>query len=464
MNNNEETLVLQYINEKQFSSEEQDLILSFLSRDESRRILNSVREFRSRIYTPLKTIHTTIKQVLSSDKSGSNAVCGINLERLLTEKSRACPNTGSYTKAKQRLEEETCYRLVKSISQHSLKKAQLDWCFHGREVKVFDGTTLTLSDTPANNAQYPKHSNKKKDIGYPQVRLLAVFSLTTGSVIDYASEATKGKGTGEVTLLRSILDCIKERDIGIGDALYCNYFLTHDLISRKADFIVPGHAQRCYDFNKGTILGKQDHIIEWEKPRRPQWMSKEVYKTYPKTIQIREFKHNKQVYVTTLTDASMYVRKELYHLYKRRWEIEVHLRSLKTHMGMDKLSSKNPDMVRKEIGIHLLAYNIIRDFMVDGCVKGNALPTQISFKGALQLFNQCNPHFITASKSKKRAIYLQMLKLITRNRVGKRPNRVEPRAVRKKIQAYPILRTDRRLEILKILTQRENWLCKNGTA
>jgi hypothetical protein len=301
-------------------------------------------------------------------------------------------------------------------------------------------------------------------VGYPQIRLLAVFSLITGCVVDYALDATKGKGTGEVTLLRSILDCINEGDIAIGDAMFCNFFLMHDLMEKKVDVIVPGHIQRRYDFNEGTILGEKDHITQWDKPRRPKWMSKEAYKKYPKAIQIREFEVNRIVYMATFLDASLYPKKELHKLYKRRWDVELHLRSIKTHMGMDRLSGATPDMVRKEIGVHLLAYNIIRELMVDGGIKGNALPTQISFKGTLQLLNQFTPHFISIPKDKKEALYSQMLALIVKNKVGNRPGRVEPRAIRKRTQSFPTLKTDRKVEKEKILVQRKERAVENQAA
>lgn len=225
MNNNEGNCVLQYINKKQFLLEEHaDLLLELLSKESMQPILNQVGEFRARIYTPLKVIHSGIQQALSGDKSGANAIAGVNIGRLMSGKSPVCPNTGSYTKAKERLKEDIVYELVKSVGLSISKKVPNQWKVHGREVKLFDGTTLTLKDTKANHAHYPKHSNKKRDVGCPQIRLLAVFSLSTGSVIDYALEATKGKGTGEVTLLRSILECIKEDDIVVGDALFSNFF------------------------------------------------------------------------------------------------------------------------------------------------------------------------------------------------------------------------------------------------
>jgi IS4 transposase len=465
MDNKQHESIRQLINKKQFLLEKQnDMILDILSREENQRIINSEKEFRARSYTPLKTLHMFIQQVMSSDKSCNNAVAGINVGRLITEKAPVCPNTGSYTKARKRLSESTIHKLVNSIGNSTINKAPSSWRIHGRDIKAFDGTILTLEDTKANNERYPKHSNKNLAVGYPQMRLLAVFSLITGGVVDYALEATKGKGTGEVTLLRSILECFNERDIAIGDALFCNFFLTHDLMEKKVDVIVPGHIQRHYDFNTGTILGENDHITQWKKPRRPEWMSKEAYKKYPAKIQIREFKVNEIVYITTLLDATTYPKKELHTLYKRRWEVELHLRSIKTFMGMDKLSCKTPDMVQKEIGVHLLSYNIVREFLVDGCIKESALPTHVSFKGTMQLLNQATSRSTSLSNEKKAELYPQLLALIVKKIIGKRPGRVEPRAIRKRNQSFPTLKTNRKIERDKILELRKRWLVENDAA
>ena len=462
---NEEQLLLQYINEKQYSLESQkDLIFEILSKDYLKKILNNAGEFRARVYSPLKVIHTGIGQALSSDKSSAYALSGINVGHLINEQPAVCSNTGCYTKAKERLIEDIPCALAKSLGRSTLEKAPLEWKVDGRDVKVFDGTTLNLKDTKANNAQYPKHSNQKRDVGYPQLRMLAVCSLSTGCVLDYALEATKGKGTGEVTLLRSLLGCFNEHDIALGDALFCNFFLVHDLMKKKVDVVIPGQVQRRYHFNEGTVLGPKDHSTQWSKPRRPKWMSKEEYDGYDKTIDIREFEANGIVYMTTLKDASMYPKNIVHALYKRRWEVELHIRSIKTHMGMDRLSAQTPGMVRKEIAFHLLAYNIIRDIMVDGCIQEGALPTHISFKAALQLIGQLNPHFSSIPKNKKNKLYVQMLSIIVKNKVGKRPGRVEPRAIRKKTQRFPTLKADRKLLIDKLKRDREQWLFNNDAA
>jgi hypothetical protein len=466
MNNKQEQAVLQFINKKQYTllQNHSNLILDILSREENQRILNSERNFRVRHYSPLKTLGLFIEQVMSADKSCNNAISGLNIEQLVTEQEVVCSNTGSYVKARKRLSEWSIYNLVKSIGCSSLGKSTGFWTFHGRVVKGVDGFVLTMPDTKANVAQYPKHSNQKECIGYPQARLLAVFSLATGSVIDYAIEPTKGKGTGEINMLRSVLDSFNEGDVVVGDALFCNFFLTHDLQKKNVDILTPNHVQRRHDFSAGTILGERDHIIEWNRPRRPQWMSKELYKTYPKTILIREFKVNDIVYSTTLIDASIYSKEELCELYRCRWDVELHIRNLKTIMGMEMLSCQDPDMVRKEIGVHFLAHNIIREIMLDGGIKQKAQPTKISFKKTLQLANQVIPRMSLLNNEEKVLLYSQLIELVVKNKVGNRPGRVEPRAIRKRKRTFPVLKNDRKTAKGNILMRKEKYLDESRTA
>jgi hypothetical protein len=225
MDNKQSEKILQIINKKQYLVKKSDDIMKLLSSEDSQRIINGAGEFRNRLYTPLNTIYTFIKQVLSPDKSCNNAVSSVNAERLVDNKVAVGTSTGSYVKARTRISEETIYELVKTVGNGTLKKALPEWQPYGRDLKVFDGTTITLPDTQSNNKMYPKHCNKKnKTVGFPQVRLVAVLSLVTGGVVDYALDACKGKGTGEISLLRSILTSIKEHDIVVGDRLFCNFF------------------------------------------------------------------------------------------------------------------------------------------------------------------------------------------------------------------------------------------------
>jgi hypothetical protein len=403
------------------------------------------------LYNPLKTLLIFIKQVLSADKSCKNAVCSVIVNELSKSGVLVGNSTGAYVKARQRLPGAVVHDLVKVVGTTLAKTSPDEWKPYGRDLKVFDGTTITMPDTEANVALFPKHSNQNKNVGFPLARLVAVMSLTTGSVIDYAIGPCKGKGTGEASLLRRILDCIETNDIVLGDRYYPHYFLMCDLERKGVDGVFRGAAQRCYDFRQGKRLGKYDHIAEWRKPLKPGWMSMMEYKAYPDTLQIREFKEAGVIYVTTFLDAKTYVKKDLSLLYKRRWEVETNLNFIKTVMAMNRLTCKTPSMIEKEIGIHFLAYNMIRNFMVKAGVKHKLRPAQISFKGTIQLLNQFTPLFLNVKGQEKIILYQHLLYLIAKNKVGNRPGRVEPRAVRQRPKSFPVLKKSRKIEQKKLL-------------
>jgi hypothetical protein len=424
----------------------EDSLLAILNSEGFQPILEACRNYRDRIYSPLKTVMTFIKQVLSPDKSCKKAVVGVAVERLSTKKEKISTSTGPYCKARKRLPEKTVKELVKEVGTLPSKDVASNWKVYGRELKVFDGTTVKMPDTKENQKIFPQHKNQKKGAGFPLARVIAVMSLTVGTVIDYAIDAYKGKGTGEISLLRSIIDCIKEEDIVLGDRYFPNYFLMSDLKTIGADGIFQGQSQRHYDFRKGIHLGKKDHVVCWKKPKKPEWMTQEKYDLYPEEISVREFKVSGKIYVTTFLDEKKYPKRELAKIYERRWEIEINLRSLKTIMDMDMLSCKTPEMVRKEIGIHFLAYNFIRVIMARGCFEHNSYPWKISFKGTVQLLDEFMPHLGSLNTKENQAMYSEMLKLITSNKVGNRPGRVEPRAIKQRPKPFPTLNRSRSIE------------------
>lgn len=237
-----------------------------------------------------------------------------------------------------------------------------------------------------------------------------------------------------------------------------------DLKNIGADGIFKGHAQRHYDFRSGLCLGKKDHIVNWKKPCKPDWMMQEKYDSYPTETAVREFKVNGNVYVTTFLNPKKYHRQELAKIYERRWEIEINLKSIKEIMNMDFLSCKTPEMVRKEIGIHFLAYNFIRIIMAEACEKHNALPWKISFKGAIQLVNSFMPFFLNSSEKKNKIMYAELLESITKNKIGNRPGRIEPRAVKRRPKAFPSLCKPRNIEKNRLIRRVEKMILRNAVA
>jgi hypothetical protein len=226
MDSNNKQLLLQIENHKNLVlAGGNDISLTkILHSDHCQDILSGCREFRDRIYTPIKTIFTFIKQVLNPDKSCKKAVSEVVVETLLQQGKMISNNTGPYCKARQRIPENTVKDLVKVTGKMASEKSLLQWRPYGRELKVVDGSTVKMADTKENQHEYPQMKNQKKGIGFPIIRFVVVMSLTVGVVLDYALGAYKGKGTGESSLLRSIFDSVKENDILLGDRYFPNFF------------------------------------------------------------------------------------------------------------------------------------------------------------------------------------------------------------------------------------------------
>jgi hypothetical protein len=287
------------------------------------------------------------------------------------------------------------------------------------------------------------------------------MSLSIGVVLKYAMGPYQGKGTGEHSLFRKIFDCIKSNDVVLGDAYFPCYFLLCDLQQIGADGVFQAQGQRKYDFRTGKNLGTKDHIVKWRKPIKPEWMSEEQYLSYPERVCVREFKVNGKIYVTTFLNTKKFNKKELAELYALRWLCEINLRSIKTIMRMEMLSCKTPDMIKKEVGIHFLAYNIIRVIMAEACSKYSGIPNQISFKGTVQLINQFMP-ILSNSRVSSNLIFENMLKLIVKNKVGNRPGRQEPRAIKRRGKPFPLLHVRRDIAKKKLEKQMKKMMLKNA--
>lgn len=425
-------------------------------------IMMDCREYRDRIYTPFKTLIIFIKQVLHSDKSCKNALGCAIAECLSIGRSCMSSNTGPYCKARSRLPEESIKLLVKETGGSAVEKTPEPWKWHGRDVKIVDGTTVIMADTKENQIAYPQHSEQGKGLGFPIARLVVLMSLSMGVVLDYDLDAYKGKGTGEHALFRSIFDSVHCGDILLGDSYYPSFFLMCDLVQKNCDGVFEAHGGRNIDFRKGESLGKKEHIVEWEKPKKPEWMNQEAYETYPGKLAVREFKVNGKVYVTTIMNHKKHNKWELSALYQLRWQVEINLKSIKTTMNMHMLSCKSPAMVRKEIGVHFIGYNVIRIMIAEACGRYgvNINPNQISFKATVQLLN----HFMSIFLGSNNFVYQDFLMQIICNKIGNRPGRVEPRAVKKRPKSFPRLQIARDVAKKRLLCKLEKRILRNAAA
>jgi Transposase DDE domain len=416
-------------------------------------------KFRIRIYTPIVTLWTFLTQVLDQDHSCRQTVSRLIAFLVSQGQPAVSPDTGNYCKARKRLPLSFIVRLVRKTGEILRGKALPTWLWKGREVFIVDGSTASMPDTAANQRAFPQPRSQKRGLGFPIARFLAIICLATGAVLDVAIGPYKGKRTGETSLLRSLLGRLKKGAILLGDRYFASYFGIAALLHHGVDGVFRMHQRRKIDFRRGRCLGIEDHVVRWQKPKRPQWMDEATYEQIPDEMWVRELRFRVQqpgyrvheiVLVTTLLDSIEYTKEELADLFLKRWNIELDMRSIKIVMQMDVLRCKSPDMVEKEIWVHLLAYNIIRAFMATAAMKNGAKPRELSFKGTMQAIAAFRDSMRTADPERRAELEEAMFVVIGYDRVGDRPGRVEPRCKKRRPKPYRML-TIPRSEARKLL-------------
>jgi hypothetical protein len=408
--------------------------------------------FSERIYTPLVTLCVFLSQVLDTDHSCRAAVARLIVWMAVDGRNPCAPDTSSYCEARQRLPLGVVAGLVRRTARQIDGRALDSWLWHGRRVSLVDGTTVSMPDTPENQAAFPQSKAQGIGLGFPLARIVAMISLATGVVRDLALGPYKGKETGEPALFRALWGGLDAGEVVVGDRCFASYFGIAGLASRDADVLFRMHQRRKFDFRRGRRLGIEDHVVTWTRPDRPDWMDEATYAQLPGELRVRElrikvaqpgFRVDELVLVTTLLDAVEYPKGEVADLFLKRWNIELDLRSIKDVLQMDVLRCKAPEMVQKEIWMHLLAYNLIRGVAARAAEAHDKQPRQLSFKGALQTMTAFQDVLRYAAPSDRRRLVEAMLEAISCHEVGDRFGRVEPRANKRRPKPQRYLKEPR---------------------
>ncbi|MDH4138440.1 MAG: IS4 family transposase [Anaerolineae bacterium] len=400
---------------------------------------------RERVFPPTETLSMFLAQALSADRSCQKAVNDTAVKRLARGLPPCSTHTGAYCRARQRLPMEMLSTLVRQTGRRITTQAPAVWRWRGRPVRLVDGTTVVMPDTPANQAAYPQPHSQKPGLGFPLCRIVGLLCLESGAVLNAAIGRYQGKGGDEQTLLRSILDTLERGDLLVGDAFYATYFLLCMLRTLGIDAVFEqyGARQRRTDFRCGQRLGPRDHLIVLHKPtNKPDWMSQADYDQAPSTLMVRELRTGGKTLVTTLLCPKDTHKSALKALFRSRWHVELDLRNIKSTLGMEQLSCQTPAMALKEIWVHLLAYNLIRLMMAQAALRTDSQPRQLSFKHTLQLWIAWEQHGYGLTCDETR---YGLLVLIAQQRVGNRPDRLEPRAIKRRPKPYPLLTKPRAL-------------------
>ncbi len=409
--------------------------------------------YRDRIYPPLGVLSLFMSQALSQDGACQDAVARHVSERSAKNMAPCSLSTGPYCKARARLPMQLVAYLQRQVGAHMVERLPEGWRWRGRAVKLLDGTTVSMPDTLANQAAFPQYPSQKPGLGFPLARVVGLMCLGSGAVLDWALGPYHGEGSSEAVLSRVLLESLRADDVVLADCYHCSYWVLAKLRARGADIVTPLHASRLYDFRRGQRLGKGDHVVIWKRPPRPDWMDKQTYATMPQELSVREVRVRGRVLVSTLLDATL-TPAELDHLYQQRWHVELDLRSIKVAIGMDILRCKTPDMVRKEIAVHLLAYTLVRAVMAQAANLGGVLARALSFKSALQLLNAYHQLLRHSAGARVCVMVSHVLGALAKMRLRGRPGRVEPRAVKRRPKPQQWLTVPREIARAAIIARR----------
>lgn len=374
-----------------------------------------------------------------------NFLAWLSIER----KEEASQATGAYCRARARLPLGAVEALHQNLAA-KLSGGEMDW--HGRRVKVVDGSSVSMPDTPENQERYPQPSAQKAGCGFPVMRIVAVFSLGSGVLLNLAKGAL---AIHERTLFRQLWDSFEAGDIALADTGFCSYGDYYFLGLKGVDCVMPNHQARRAGLRAVKRLGKGDRLVAWHKGSCPRWLSKEQWAEVPDQLILREitthicepgFRTEKLVTVTTLLDNREFPKVAIEELYRWRWKVELYLKDIKIALGMDILRCQTPGMVEKELWMKLIAYNLIRATMNQAAQTHNVSPQRISFKGTVSTVRQWAPLLSATPMSPEEREKIQhiMLRYIAQDLVPERPGRIEPRARKRRPKNYQLLTKPRR--------------------
>jgi hypothetical protein len=433
---------------------EQSLVFErFLPASEIKQVCGDLgHKFRDRIYSPVVTVWMFLGQTLSPDHSCRDAIHRLNAWRVSHGKPKTDSDTNAYCKARQRLPEEVVKELVVRSGKKVQDNANGRWQWKGRDVKVADGLTLTMPDTAENQKEYPQQKSQKPGCGFPIVRCVMLFCLSTGAALDVAMAAYRGKKTGENSLLQTLIDLLFPGDILLADRYYATFANMHQAIAGGYDVVMRSHHKRKIDFRRGFKLGSYDQIVVYSKPaRRPVWASKHEYENWDDFILVRHvsyevkrkgFRTCRIILATTLLNSTRYSLEDLADLYSRRWQVELDIRSLKTHMQMEHLRCKSPSMVRKEIYAHMIAYNLVRDLVVYTSIIYDTSPKRLSHTGAVQALNAFATK-LDADSARIDSLEAALYESIVEHPIGDREPRIHPREIKRRPKPYKLMNQPR---------------------
>ncbi len=312
-------------------------------------------------------------------------------------------------------------------------------------MRLIDGTGFSMPDTEANRRRWPYAGGQKRGCGFPTGKLVGLFCLHSGRLLAFAEAAWK---THDLTLARQLLRGLHPGEVLLADRAYCGWFFLVQLLGRKVDFVVRLHQTRAERSPRFRSWWEA-----WPRPQRRDHCSRRSWKKQPQEllvrlvrfqVQVRGFRTRRVTLATSLLDATAFPDSALAELYAQRWQVELHYRQIKTNLALDVLRGLSPKMIERELGMHALAYNLVRALLLEASLTHDCPIERLSFKGALDALQAWVEHALRSPRHRRFA-HRSLLARLAHDLVPLRPHRHEPRARKRRPKDYQLLNRPRRL-------------------
>lgn len=408
---------------------------------------------RRRLFSKENTFWAFFSQVVDADGGCKEVIRKLQSYASIKGGKVPSSSTASYCVARKKLDEQ----MLSDILEHTADRLEAlseGGLMNNRRVIVVDGTGISMPDTLANQEIWPQSSSQKVGCGFPMARMCACFSLKSGALLSYA---LGNKNNHELPLFRRQWNTLKRGDIILGDKGFCSYFDTAKLTEQGVDSVVT-LARRAPVSAASSVkrLGPDDLLITWQRPvyntnlsySKDEWVKlpeELILRQIKVTVKYPGFRTQKFYIVTTLLDAVQYPAEELAGLYFKRWDVELFFRDIKTTMGMDILRCQTPEMIRKEIQMHFIAYNCIRRLMCEAAKEVDLDVRVVSFKGSVQALRNWEPHLNQAkiSRAERFRLISDLYVAMTNTPIKQRPGRSEPRCLKRRKKNYQLMTSPR---------------------
>jgi hypothetical protein len=414
---------------------------------------------RQRLFPQLITFWAFLAQVLERGSACRDALRRITAWWQFEYPGSPSPSTqtGGYCRARSRLPDEALGAIGDHMADQLERNLPNGELWLGRRVKIVDGTTASMPDTPENQEAWPQSRSQKPGCGFPLVKLVGFFSLGSGALLELAEGNLRQH---ELPLARELWSRLDSGDVVLADRGFCSYQDLSEIASGGADAVMRLHQGRKIDFRKGKRLGPNDQLVVWAKPlQRPPGCTPEAFAALPPTLSLRMIRYlvttpgsrtREVVLITTLLDPIAHPASELAALYFQRWTVELHFREIKVLLGLDVLRCLTPAMIRKEIAMHRIAYNLVRLLMQRASITHHVRLARISFKGTLDSLHHFSDaiHALAGHPRRQAALLEQLLRTIAKDLLPIRPGRAEPRAKKRRAKNYHLLTKPRRKMIV----------------